>query len=334
MNRKTIMLGVAGDSASGKTTITKGIVEALGADQVTAICCDHYHRYNREERRVRKLSALHPDCNYITIMEQHFRLLREGQPILKPVYNHKTGDFDKPDYIEPTKFVIVEGLLPFHTRLMRLCFDAKVYLDPPDELRRAWKIKRDTTKRGYTEEEVIRSMAGRQDVAPRFIHPQRGYADMIVRFYPPEGGLESAEVAGDSHLNAELVLLPTLPHPDLTDVLEHGGNAGRETVSPGPAHAALRLDLARYEGRPADFLEIDGNVCAEKAEELMAIIRGHLPPNAGLDESRLGRYQYGLEERRSYPLALTQLLIAYQLILTADQIARATDRAVAPAAMD
>ena len=333
MNRKTIMLGVAGDSASGKTTITKGIVEALGADQVTAICCDHYHRYNREERRVRKLSALHPDCNYITIMEQHFRLLREGQPILKPVYNHETGDCDKPDYIEPTKFVIVEGLLPFHTRLMRLCFDAKVYLDPPDELRRAWKIKRDTTKRGYTEEEVIRSMAGRQDVAPRFIHPQRGYADMIVRFYPPEGGLESAEVAGDSHLNAELVLLPTLPHPDLTDVLEHGGNAGRETVSPGPAHAALRLDLARYEGRPADFLEIDGNVCAEKAEELMAIIRGHLPPNAGLDESRLGRYQYGLEERRSYPLALTQLLIAYQLILTADQIARATDRAVAPAAM-
>ena len=331
MNRKTIMLGVAGDSASGKTTITKGIVEALGPDQVTAICCDHYHKYNREERRVRGVSALHPDGNYIDIMEQHFRLLREGQPILKPVYNHKTGDFDKPDYVEPTKFVIIEGLLPFHTRIMRLCFDAKVYLDPPDELRRAWKIKRDTTKRGYTEDEVIRSMAGRQDVAPRYIYPQRGYADMIVRFYPPQTGTADA---GDSHLNAQLVLLPTLPHPDLTDVLEHGGNAGRETVSPGPAHAALRLDLARYEGRPADFLEIDGNVCAEKAEELMAIIRGHLPPNAGLDESRLGRYQYGLEERRSYPLALTQLLIAYQLILTADQIARATDRAVAPAAMD
>ena len=152
MNRKTIMLGIAGDSASGKTTISKGIVEALGAEQVTAICCDHYHRYNREQRRQMGLSALHPDCNYIQIMEQHFRLLREGQPILKPVYNHATGDFDKPDYIEPTKFIIIEGLLPFHTRLMRLCFDAKVYLDPPDSLRRAWKIKRDTTKRGYTVE--------------------------------------------------------------------------------------------------------------------------------------------------------------------------------------
>ncbi len=317
MNRKTIMLGVAGDSASGKTTITKGIVEALGAGQVTAICCDHYHRYNREQRRQMKLSALHPDCNYIQIMEQHFRLLREGQPILKPVYNHATGDFDAPEYIEPTKFIIVEGLLPFHTRLMRLCFDARVYLDPTEELRRAWKIKRDTTKRGYTEEQVLRSMAGRDDIAPRFIHPQRGYADMIVRFYPPAATSDP----GDSHLNTQLVLLPTLPHPDLTDVLEHGGSANRP---------AMRLDLARYEGRPADFLEIDGSVCPEKAEELMAIIRGHLPPNAGLDESCLGRYQFGHEERRSYPLALTQLLVAYQLILTAEQIAHATDRAVAP----
>ena len=328
MNRKTIMLGVAGDSASGKTTITKGIVEALGPENVTAICCDHYHRYNREQRRQMGLSALHPDCNYIQIMEQHFRLLREGQPILKPVYNHATGDFDKPDYIEPTKFIIIEGLLPFHTRLMRLCFDAKVYLDPPDSLRRAWKIKRDTTKRGYTEEQVLHSMAGREDVAPRFIHPQRSYADMIVRFYPPH---EDGD-PGDSHLSAQLVLLPTLPHPDLTDVLERGGggyDAGGSGVGRAADHPAMRLDLARHEGRPADFLEIDGSVCPEKAEELMHLIRGHLPPNAGLDESRLGRYQFGHEERRSYPLALTQLLIAYQLILTADQIAHATDRAVA-----
>ncbi len=323
MNRKTIMLGVAGDSAAGKTTISKGIVEALGADRVTAICCDHYHKYNREQRRQLRLSALEPDCNYIEIMEQHFRLLREGQPILKPVYNHNTGDFDKPDYIEPTQFIIIEGLLPFHTRLMRLCFDAKVYLDPPDALRREWKIKRDTTKRGYTVEQVLRSMAGREDIAPRYIHPQRSYADMIVRFYPPDPATDP----GDSHLNARLVLLPTLPHPDLTDVLEHSGNSD---AVPAPDRPAMRLELGRHEGRPADFLEIDGSVCPERAEELMSVIRSHLPPNANLDESRLGRYQFGLEERRSYPLALTQLLIAYQLMLTADQIERSTDRAIKP----
>ena len=319
MNRKTIMLGVAGDSASGKTTISKGIAEALGADQVTVICCDHYHKYNRDQRRELKLSALHPDCNFIDIMEQHFRLLREGHPILKPTYNHSTGDFDKPTYIQPTKYVIIEGLLPFHTRLMRLCFDVKVYLDPPEDLRRAWKIKRDTTKRGYTLEQVLASLQGRGDVSPRFIHPQRTYSDMIVRFYPPDATMD----AGDSHLNAQLVLLPTLAHPDLSDVIAHG----RADASGTPA---LRLALARFEGKPADFLEIDGSVSPDKAEELMGIIRGHLRAGASLDESRLGRYQDGLEVRRSYPLALTQLLIAYHLISTADQIAHATDRAVAP----
>ena len=318
MNRKTIMLGVAGDSASGKTTISKGIAEALGADQVTVICCDHYHRYNRVQRRERGLSALHPDCNYIDIMEQHFRLLREGQPILKPTYNHNTGDFDQPTYVQPTKYVIIEGLLPFHSRLMRLCFDVKVYLDPPEELRRAWKIKRDTSKRGYTLEQVLTSLQGRGDVSPRYIHPQRVYSDMIVRFYPPDAAMDS----GDSHLNAQLVLLPTLAHPDLSDVLAHGQNGGRE-------RPAMRLELARFEGKPADFLEIDGSVCPQRAEDMMNIIRGHLPGNANLDESKLGRYLYGLEERRSYPLALTQLLIAYHLVKTADQMAFATDRAVA-----
>ncbi len=324
MNRKTIMLGVAGDSASGKTTISKGIVEALGPDKVTAICCDHYHKYDREQRRALHLSALHPDCNYIDIMEQHFRLLREGQPILKPVYNHETGRFDAPEYIKPTKFIIIEGLLPFHTRLLRLSFDVKVYLDPLEALRRAWKIKRDTTKRGYTLEQVLRSMRGREDIAPRFIHPQRNHADMIIRFYPP-GHLGSEEDAGDSHLNAQLVLLPTLPHPDLSDVLAHSTN--------GHSHRpAMRLELARSEGRPADFLEIDGNVLTEKAQELMEIILGHLPPASGLDESRLGIYQFGHEERRSYPLALTQLLIAYHLISAAEQPAERQIESTLPAA--
>jgi phosphoribulokinase len=311
------MLGIAGDSASGKTTISKGIVEALGADQVTAICCDHYHRYNREQRRQMQLSALHPDCNYIDIMEQHFRLLREGQPVLKPVYNHNTGDFDAPEYLRPTKFIIIEGLLPFHTRVTRLCFDVKVYLDPLEALRRAWKIKRDTTKRGYTEAQVHQSMSGRADIAPRFIHPQRSFADMVVHFYAPAAGL-GADDAGDSHLNAQLVLLPTLAHPDLTDVLAHS----TPNIGDSSRLGAMRLELGRYEGRPADFLEIDGNVSPEKAEELMDIIRAHLPANAGLDESRLGRYQFGFEERRSYPLALTQLLIAYHLITAANQTER------------
>lgn len=301
MDRKVVMIGIAGDSAAGKTTLSSGIAQALGQDQVTAICCDHYHKYNRKMRKELGISALSPEGNYIDIMEQHFRLLREGHPILMPIYNHSTGDFDAPVYVNPTKYVIIEGLLPFHTRRMRLNFDVKVYLDPPESLRYAWKIKRDTAKRGYTEQEVIASLEKRQDLSPLYIHPQKSLADMVVRFSPPEDN--SHETGG--HLNACLVLKPTVPYPDLNDVLEHGGNG----VKP-----ALRLKLGRYEGKPADFLEVDGNITAEKARELEELIQGHLITEHPLDLNKLGGYQSGLEEKRSYPLALTQMLIAYHML--------------------
>lgn len=307
MNRKVIMLGIAGDSAAGKTTLSKGIVEALGSDQVTAICCDHYHKYNRQSRKELGVSAISPEGNHIDIMEQHFRLLREGHPVLKPVYNHSTGDFDAPEYVKPPRYVIVEGLLPFHTRLMRLCFDVMVYLDPPDDLRHKWKIKRDTTKRGYTEAQVRESLAHRADLSPRYIQPQKERADMIVRFSPPE--CHEEETGG--HLNASLVLRPTLPHPDLSDVLAQSVNG---TIS------AMRLELGRYEGKPVDFLEISGAVTPDKALELETLIQNHLPPDNQVNLDRLGRYQYGLEENRSYPLALTQLLITYHMITAGETV--------------
>ena len=307
MNRKVIMLGIAGDSAAGKTTLSKGIAEALGPDRVTAICCDHYHKYNREKRKELGVSAISPEGNYIDIMEQHFRLLREGHPILKPVYNHSTGDFDAPEYVQPTHFVIVEGLLPFHTRLMRLCFDVMVYLNPPEDLRHKWKVKRDTTKRGYTEAQVRESLAHRADLSPRYIHPQKSHADVVVQFYPPECHAE--ETGG--HLNASLVLRPTLPHPDLSDVLQQSVNG---TIS------AMRLELGRYEGKPVDFLEISGDVTASKALELENLIQNHLPTDSQVDLDKLGRYQSGLEDRRSCPLALTQLLITYHMITAREAV--------------
>ena len=134
---RPVMLAIAGDSAAGKTTITSGLVRALGADECTAVCVDDYHRYDREERRHLPFTALHPESNYIEIMEQHLQLLATGHPVLKPVYDHRTGRLTRPEYVKPKRFVIVEGLLPLHTRLAAACFDVTVYLNPPEEIRRS-----------------------------------------------------------------------------------------------------------------------------------------------------------------------------------------------------
>ena len=174
MNRqRPIILGIVGDSAAGKTTITGGLVKLLGEDRVTHVCADDYHKYDRLERKALNITALHPNCNYLDVLELHLERLHYGQPILKPVYDHSTGMLVRPEYVQPREFVIVEGLLGFTTAAMRQFYDVKVYLNPPEDVRRVWKIKRDTTKRGYKPEEVLAELEKREPDSRDFIRPQR-----------------------------------------------------------------------------------------------------------------------------------------------------------------
>jgi phosphoribulokinase len=298
--RRPIVLGIVGDSAAGKSTITRGLAELLGEERVTHICADDYHKYDRIERMQRKITPLHPDCNYLDILELHLERAHYGEPMLKPVYDHSTGTLVRPEYVIPREFVIVEGLLGFHSQIMRQFYDVKVFLDPSEELRRAWKIKRDTTKRGYTPEQVLAELERREADSRDFIRPQREFADIVVRFYPDGHRCERA----DSHLNVELVLRPTIPHPDLSYLFDQAENRG----------SGVRLELGRDQGRPVDFLRVDGNVSREHAAELENTIWKHLPDLRPLRADQFGDYNYGSEVRHSDPLALTQLLITYHLL--------------------
>jgi len=301
MRKRPIVLGIVGDSAAGKTTITRGLTQLLGKDRVTHICADDYHKYDRVERGQLKITPLHPDCNYLDILELHLERAHYGQPMLKPVYDHTTGSLVRPEYVEPREFVIVEGLLGFHTQVMRQFYDVKVFLDPPEDLRLLWKIKRDTAKRGYTRDQVMAEMQKREADSRDFIRPQREFADVVVRFYP---SATAGSDQPDSHLNVHLVLRPTIPHPDLSYLFDQTtrGTSG------------VRLELGRDGGRPVDFLEVDGNVSREHAAELEETIWNHLPDLRPLHADQFGDYNYGSEVRHSDPLALTQLLITYHLL--------------------
>jgi phosphoribulokinase len=298
--RRPIVLGIVGDSAAGKTTITRGLTELLGANRVTHICADDYHKYDRTERAQLKITPLHPDCNYLDILELHLERAHYGQPMLKPVYDHRTGTLVRPEYLIPSEFVIVEGLLGFHTEVMRQFYDVKVFLDPPEDLRRLWKIRRDTAKRGYTAEQVMAEMEKREADSRDFIRPQREFADIVVRFHPDSTGEADQP---DGHLNVHLVLRPTIPHPDLTYLANHkNGQSG------------IRLELGRDYARPVEFLEVDGSVSREHASQMEQAIWKHLPDLRPLRADQFGDYTYGTEMRHSDPLALTQLLITYHLL--------------------
>lgn len=299
---RPIILGIVGDSASGKSTLAAGIAQILGPERVTLLCTDHYHRWNRAERAQRGISATNPQANHVDILEQHLRLLREGQPILKPVYDHTHGTLERPEHVVPADFIIVEGLLGYHTRAMRDCYDVKIYMEPEENLRVRWKLKRDCAERNYTPDEVMASLARRAADCRETIQPQRTFADIVVRFFPPPA---DAEESG-ARLNVRHTLRPTLPHPDLSPVLDTGGGTG------------FRLALARdVDGKPVDVLDIAGDIDDRRAKALEDLLWSLIPEAQHL-RSALGQYaDGGSGPATSHPLALSQLLVTYHLVKAA-----------------
>lgn len=289
------LLAISGDSAAGKTTLTRGLVAALGERRSTAICVDDYHRYDREERRSLPFTPLHPDCNYIEIMEQHLQLLAMGQPILKPVYDHAEGALTRPQLVEPREFVIVEGLLPLHTRLARACFDVKVHLAPPEWIRREWKVQRDTAKRGYTHEQVLAELERREAESEAHIRPQRRDADIVVSFGPIEGRHDPP----GTPLSGTLLLRPTIRHPNFAEILTQ--------VPTTAVHLKLMRDT---DGSPVDALHIHGYAPEEEGEVLAKAIWDDLGVAEPLPDC-LGVLD---GEARNEPLRLAQLILLYHLL--------------------
>ena len=289
------MLAIAGDSAAGKTTLARGLVAALGASRSTSLCVDDYHRYDRSERRGLPFTALHPDCNYLQIMEQHLQLLAMGEPVLKPVYDHSTGLLARPRLVEPREVVIAEGLLPLYTRLSRACFDVTVYVDPGEQIRRGWKIRRDTVERGYSHDQVLAELARREPESSAFIRPQRREADITVSF-GPIGGREDPP---GTPLSATLMLRPTIRHPNFAKLIAE--------VPPTVAHLKLMRDA---DGSPVDALHIHGYAPEGEAEVLAKAIWSGLGVDQALP-SCLGLVSGSV---RSEPLRLAQLLLLYHVM--------------------
>jgi len=288
---RPVMLGIVGDSGSGKTTVTRGLVRVLGEDQVTAICTDDYHRYDRRQRAERNITPLDPECNHLDILAQHLEHLRRKQPIMKPVYQHTDGTFGAPEYFVPGRFVVAEGLLGFYDRQLADNFDVRVYLDPPEELRRHWKVQRDCSRRGYTTDQVLTELDRREPDSERYIRPQRHHADIIVAFQP--GMTEDQE-----HLDCRLTLRDTLTHPDLAGVVSESDEDG----------------IVLVESSGAVELRIPGQMRHERAARIEETIWEKMHFAAHLREERLGEFTIGTDLHRSDSLAVVQLLILYHLV--------------------
>jgi phosphoribulokinase len=296
---RPIILGVVGDSATGKTTLSRGLVRMLGENNVTHVAADDYHRYDRRQRAEHQITPLHPDCNYIDIMERHFAELRQGNAILKPVYQHKDGTFGPPVYTKPAQFTLIEGLLGYHTPELRESYDVRVFLAPPEELRRAWKVQRDCSRRGYTTDQVLEELDRREPDSEMFIRPQQRWADLVVSFKPGSRG-------DQEHLDAEIVLRKGLDHPDFSEFAEAGG---------------VTVDESDKEHR----LFVPGDIDPARGAEIEEAVWERMHFASHLRSERLGEFTVGTELHRSESLAIVQVLVLYHLVTARATVALGGD---------
>src|ERR1044072_311772 len=260
----------------------------LGESNVTHVAADDYHRYDRRQRAEHQITPLHPDCYYIDIMERHFAELRAGNAILKPVYQHKTGTFGPPVYTKPAQFTLIEGLLGYHTPELRECYDVRLFLAPPEELRRQWKVQRDCSRRGYTTDQVLEELDRPEPASELYIRPQQRWADIVVSFQPGRD---------QDHLDAEIVMRKGLEHPDLSEFVDAGGDG-------------LTLEENEHEHK----LFVPGDIAPEKGAEIEEAVWGRMHFASHLRSERLGEFTVGTELHRSESLAVVQVLVLYHLV--------------------
>lgn len=303
--QQPLIVAICGDSGSGKTTLTDGMVRVFGQERIRHICLDDYHLLDRAARLRAGISALHPDANNLTLMTEQLQQLAGGKPILKPVYDHKTGTFSTPEEVHPAEMIIVHGLHPLFTPELRSLAHVRIYLDPEPALQQQWKIIRDSTMRGYTVEQARQQIADRRRDSYLYIQPQKRFADMIVRFSRSHLYYQTRSL---THLDVRLIQPSHAPNIDLSDVLE----ASSREVQP-----ALRLFMEEYNSRPCSVLEIDAGISHEQACELEDCIWAQMTEASDLRPDRLdqlGLFYVGNELRQSDSLALTQLILLYHVI--------------------
>ena len=188
MAQQTFVIGVAGGSGSGKTTVVRRIVESIGDDRVTVLEHDRYYR-DRNDLRLEERAALnydHPDSLETDLLVRHVEALRAGEAVNVPVYDF-ARHARQPDtrLVSPRRAIIVEGILIYTDAALRRLMDVKVFVDTDDDTRFIRRLQRDISERGRTVQSVIEQYLG--TVKPmhlEFVEPSKRYADIII----PQGG--------------------------------------------------------------------------------------------------------------------------------------------------
>lgn len=188
------VIGVAGGTGSGKSTLVKRLQEAFRSEDVATLCHDYYYKAHPEltyEERT-KLNYDHPQSFDTDMLVEHVRALKSNVAIERPVYSFvEHNRTEETVAVKPSKVIIIDGILIFENKELRDLMDIKVFVDTDADLRLARRILRDVRERGRSMESVISQYTTTvKPMHEEFVEPSKKYADVII----PEGGFNSVAV--------------------------------------------------------------------------------------------------------------------------------------------
>jgi len=184
-----LVIGIAGGTGSGKTTVANVILERVGTQHIAYLAHDAYYKDLKDLPFAQRheINFDHPNSLDTELLIYHIRELKAQRPIYLPIYDFKTHTrTDQTTVIQPQSIIIVEGILIFAEPDLRSLFDVKIFVDTDPDIRFIRRLQRDIAERGRTTESVIHQyLTTVRPMHLEFVEPSKRYADVII----PEGGL-------------------------------------------------------------------------------------------------------------------------------------------------
>jgi uridine kinase len=184
LSRRPFVIGIAGDSGSGKDTLADALQGLFGDHSVAKLSGDDYHLWDRQKPIWQAMTHLNPMANDLEGFANDLVSLIDGKSIIQRHYDHKTGIRSEQMQVKSNDFIIVSGLHALYLPILRTCFNLSIYLDIDEGLRRHLKKVRDVGQRGHSVEQVLSSFAKREPDSEKFIRPQAAYADLVLSLHP------------------------------------------------------------------------------------------------------------------------------------------------------